>query len=269
MRTWFSRSNNAAYISRMPTTQRSSALEKALAVLEAVSDQPQAVGLPDLAVRLELPRQTVHRLLVQLERAGLVVRDPSRERFSVGPRLSRLAFGTLRSLNQAAPIRSILQDLVDEIGETCNIGVLDGLEYVYLQRIECQWPLRLHMEIGSRMDAHAVSGGKALLANLDPTLCQRLLRSRKLQAGTSHTVTRVAALEGQLARIRAQGFALNNQESMDGIVGAAVPIFDLKGNVLAAVGMQGPLPRLTLKACERHVPRMQQAAKRIAREWFE
>lgn len=253
----------------MPTTQRSSALEKALAVLEAVSDQPQAVGLPDLAVRLELPRQTVHRLLVQLERLGLVVRDPSRERYSVGPRLSRLAFGTLRSLNQAAPIRSILQDLVDEIGETCNIGVLDGLDYVYLQRIECDWPLRLHLEIGSRMGAHAVSGGKILLANLEPQLCQRLLRSRRLKASTSHTLTRVAELEAELARVRTQGFAVNNQENMDGIVGAAVPVVDPKGIVLAAVGTQGPLPRLTLKACQRHVPRMRQAAERIARLWFE
>lgn len=248
---------------------RLSALDKALAVLEAVSDQPQAVGLPDLAARLELPRQTVHRLLGQLERAGLVVRDPSRERYSVGPRLSKLAFGTLRSLNQAAPIRSILQDLVDEIGETCNVGVLDGLDYVYLQRIECDWPLRLHVEIGSRMGAHCVSGGKVLLAHLEPKRCQRLLRSRKLKADTPHTLTRVSELEAELAKVRALGFALNNQEHLDGIVGAAVPVIDPKGNVLAAVGMQGPLPRLTLKACERSVPRMRRAAERIARVWFE
>jgi DNA-binding IclR family transcriptional regulator len=246
-----------------------SAIEKALAVLEAVSDQPQAVGLPDLAVRLELPRQTVHRLLGQLERAGLVVRDPSRERYSVGPRVAKLSFATLRSLNQAAPIRSILQDLVDEIGETCNVGVLDGLDYVYLQRIECDWPLRLHMEIGSRRSAYSVSGGKVLLAHLDAKLCRRLLRSRKLRPATSHTLVRVAELEAELAKIRELGFALNDQEYMDGIVGAAVPVIDPKGNVLAAVGMQGPLPRLTVVACEKSVPRMRHAAKRIARVWFD
>ena len=247
----------------------SSAIEKALAVLEAVSDQPQAVGLPDLAARLELPRQTVHRLLGQLERAGLVMRDPSRERYSVGPRLAKLSFATLRSLNQAAPIRSILQDLVDEIGETCNIGVLDGLDYVYLQRIECHWPLRMHMEIGSRMGAHCVSGGKVLLANLDAKLCQRLLHGRTLKPATSHTLIGVAELEAELANIRERGFALNDQENMDGIVGAAVPVIDPKGNVLAAVGMQGPLPRLTLETCERCVPPMRRAAERIARVWFD
>jgi DNA-binding IclR family transcriptional regulator len=260
--------SNAAFSSRMPEKHRPPAIERSLAVLEAILGHQQAVGLPDLSAWLGLPRQTVHRLLVQLERAGLVLRDPSRERYSAGPRLSRLAFATLRSLNQSAPVRSILKELVEDIGETCNIGVLDSLEYVYLQRIECDWPLRLHMELGSRMDAHTVSGGKVLLANLDAGLRGRLLRSRRLRASTPRTLTRISDVEAELAKIRAQGYALNDQERTEGIVGAAVPVFDSKGVAAAAVGMQGPLPRLTLEICERHVPRMQQAADRIARVWF-
>jgi IclR family transcriptional regulator, acetate operon repressor len=253
----------------MPNHQRSSALEKGLAVLQAVSDQQQPIGLPDLAARLGLPRQTVHRVLAQLENLKLVLRDPSRERYSVGPRLSQLALATLRSFNQSAPIRVILQDLVDDIGETCNVGVIDDLDYVYLQRIECQWPLRLHHDVGLRVPAHSVSGGKVLMASLDPTLSRRLLKSRKLKPSTSRTLTRVADLEAELVKVRAAGYALNDQERMDGIVGAAVPVLDPDGNVLAAVGMHGPLPRLTVRACERHVPRLRQAAARIARVWFD
>jgi DNA-binding IclR family transcriptional regulator len=227
------------------------------------------VGLPDLAARLGLPRQTVHRVLGQLEALRLIIRDRSRERYSVGPRLSKLAFVTLRSLNQSAPIRLILQDLVEDIGETCNIGVLDDLDYVFLQRIECKWPLRLQQDVGMRIAAHTVSGGKVLLAYLDPALCRRLLKAHKLKAATSHTLTSVADLEAEFARIRAAGFALNDQERLECIVGVAVPVFDPEGHVLAAVGMQGPLPRLTIKACERHVPRLQQTAERIARLWFD
>jgi DNA-binding IclR family transcriptional regulator len=253
----------------MARHSRSSALEKALAILEAVSDQSQAVGLPDLAARLKLPRQTVHRVLAQLEKLQLVTRDPTRERYSVGSKLSWLALETLRSLNQSAPIRVILHNLVDDIGETCNVGVLNDLDYICLQRIECQWPLRLHQEAGARLPAHTVSGGKVLLAHLDPALVRRLLRSRRLRASTPRTITRVAALEAELARVRAAGFALNDQERLVGIVGVAVPVFDPDGNVLAAVGMHGPLPRLTIRACERHVPRLRQAAEKIARVWFD
>jgi len=253
----------------MASNNRSSALEKALSVLEAVSDQSQAVGLPDLAARLGLPRQTVHRVLGQLETLRLIIRDRSRERYSVGPRLSRLAFVTLRSLNQSAPIRLILQDLVDDIGETCNVGVLDDLDYVFLQRVECKWPLRLQQDAGLRIAAHTVSGGKVLLAYLDPALSRRLLKAQKLKAATPRTLTSIADLEAELARIRTAGFALNNQERVEGIVGVAVPVFDPAGNVLAAVATQGPLTRLTIKACERHAPRLQQDAERIARVWFD
>jgi IclR family acetate operon transcriptional repressor len=253
----------------MPSNNRSSALEKALLVLEAVSDQPQSVGLPDLAARLGLPRQTVHRVLGQLEALKLIIRDRSRERYSVGPRLSRLAFATLRSLNQSAPLRLILQDLVDDLGESCNVGVLDDLDYVFLQLIECTWPLRLHQEVGTRIAAHTVSGGKLLLAYLDPALSRSRVKTRKLKAATSHTLTSLADLESEFERIRAAGYALNNQERIDGVVGVAVPVFDPAGNVLASVGMHGPLSRISMKTCERHVPRLQQAAERIARVWFD
>jgi IclR family acetate operon transcriptional repressor len=253
----------------MPTNSRSSALEKALSVLEAVSDQPQAVGLPDLAARLGLPRQTVHRVLSQLEALRLVIRDRSRERYSVGPRLSKLAFVTLRSLNQSAPVRLILQDLVDDIGETCNVGVLDDFDYVFLQLVECKWPLRLYQEVGTRIAAHTVSGGKLLLAYLDPALSRSLVKARKLKASTSHTLTSLNDLETEFARIRGAGFALNNQERIEGVIGVAVPVFDPDGNVLASVGMHGPLPRISMKICERHVARLQQAAERIARQWYE
>ena len=253
----------------MPNDNRSSALAKALSVLDAVCNQPQAVGLPDLAAQLGLPRQTVHRVLGQLETLKLVIRDRSRERYYVGPRLSKLAFVALRTLNQSAPVRVILQDLVDDIGETCNIGVLHDFDYVHLQRIECQWPLRMHQDIGTRMPAHTVPGGKVLLAYQAPALSRGLLKTRKLKAATQHTLTSVADLETEFERIRAVGFALNNQERMHGVVGAAVPVFDPGGAVLAAVGMHGPLPRLTVKACERHTPRLQQAAERIARAWYD
>jgi DNA-binding IclR family transcriptional regulator len=252
----------------MQNPQRSSALTKALAVLEAVADQPQAVGPSDLASRLNLARQTVHRVLAQLEHAGLVQRDPTRERYAIGPRQARLALTTLASKNQNTLTRVLLQGLVDELKETCNIGVLDALEYVYIARIESKWPLRTHLEAGSRMAAHAVSGGKLLLSELDPERRRSLLRSRKLQALTQHTITRVSELEAELDRARARGFAVSNEEFLDGIIGVAVPIKNPAGRTLAALAMHGPVMRLSLSACEAHVGRLLRAAERISRAWL-
>lgn len=244
-----------------------SALEKALAILQFIADQPQVVRTADLSAQLGYPRQTAHRVLRQLEEHDLVVR-PDREHVLVGPRLVKIAFGSLRSFNLSAPVRSALQELVEDIGETCNIGVLDGLDYVYLHRIEGRLPMRLQLAVGSRLEAHCVSGGKVLLANTEPRQRQRLLASRTLRAATQRTVTRIADLERQLQQVLADGFALNDQEYMKGIVGAAVPVFDRDGKVVAALGMQGQAPRVTVRACADHVPRLKQAAERIGAMWF-
>jgi DNA-binding IclR family transcriptional regulator len=242
-------------------------LGKALAVLRAVAEHPQGIGLPDLAASLSLPRQTVHRVLAQLRDNGLLLRDPVRERFTVGPRLIQLALTALGSNNPWAPVRAALQELVDEVGETCNIGVLEGLDYVYVDRIECQWPLRIHLEVGHRTPAHCISGGKVLLAHLEPELRGRLLRSRKLVARTSRSITRVSDLETELEKVRVRGYGTNDQENIDGIVAVAVPIMDARQRVVAALTMHGPLPRVTTQSCEAAVPRLQEAAQRIATAW--
>jgi DNA-binding IclR family transcriptional regulator len=247
--------------------QKLNVLGKALAVLQAVADHPLGVGLPDLAAKLGLPRQTVHRVLGQLRDSGLLLRDPVRERFSVGPRLIQLALSALGSNNPWAPVRQVLQELVDEIGETCNIGVLEGLDYVYVDRIECQWPLRIHLEVGYRTPAHCISGGKVLLAYLQPELRGRLLRSRKLVARTSRSITRVSDLEAELEKVRARGYGTNYQENFEGIVAVAVPVMDARERVVAALTMHGPLPRVTPEICEASVPRLQEAAQRIASAW--
>ena len=247
--------------------QRLSVLGKALAVLDAVTDHPHGIGLPDLAAKLSLPRQTVHRVLGQLQASGLLLRDPVRERFTVGPRLTRLSLAALGSNNRWAPVKAVLQELVDEVGETCNIGVLDGLDYVYIERIECEWPLRIHLEVGNRAPAHCLSGGKVMLAHLEPKVCARLLRSRKLVARTARTITRPADLEAAFEKVRSQDFGLNDQENFEGIVAVAVPVRDAQERVVAALTMHGPMPRLTLERCEATVPRLRQAAQRISRAW--
>jgi IclR family acetate operon transcriptional repressor len=247
--------------------QRLNVLGKAMAVLEAVTDHPQGIGLPDLAARLGMPRQTVHRVLVQLEEAGLLLRDKARERFTVGKRLTRLSLSALVCSNRWAPVREVLQELVDEVGETCNLGVLDGLDYVYVERIECAWPLRIHLEVGNRSPAHCLSGGKVLLAYLEPKHAARLLRSRKLTARTSKSITRVDDLEAELEVVRARGYGMNDQENFDGIVAIAVPVLDSNDNVVAALTMHGPVSRLSLEECEASVPRLKHVAHRISQAW--
>ncbi len=246
---------------------RLSALEKSLLVVEAIIDHPQPVSLPELTLRLGLPRQTIHRVLQQLTSLALIARIAASDRYTVGPRLSMLAFGTLRSRNQTAPVREILSELVAETGETCNIGVLDDFDFIYIERIECEWSLRVHLSAGSRVRAHSTSGGKVMLAFMDPEQRQKLLKSHKLESFTATTITSVAVLEKQFAQIRAQGFAINDREQNVGIVGVAVPILDAQGTALAALALHGPDSRITKESAVDFVPQLKLAAKKLAATW--
>lgn len=246
---------------------RGSALEKALLVLDAITEQPQPIGLPDISARIGLPRQTVHRILQQLDKVGLVSRDPSRDRYSVGPKLSRLALAALFSDNDKEPLRKVLRGLVDDVQETCNVGYLRGIDYIFLERIECDWQLRVHLQAGSSVPAYTSAAGKTILAHLAPEFRARLLNSVELKAVTENTITDVAELEKEFDRIREQGYATTVEEYTRGIAGVGVPIKFDDGRVTAALGTHGPLARLSRERAVSLVPRLQTAARDIAEIW--
>lgn len=244
-----------------------SALEKALAMIDAVLACPNPVSLPDLTERLGEARGTVHRRLQQLEDEGLLLRDP-RGHITVGPRLSALGLATLRSRNQGAPVRAVLREFVDEAQESCSIGVLDGLGYAVVEHWEAPRALRLQLAVGNRAPAHCLAGGKIMLADLDAELLKRLLATGKLPARTPKTITRRLALEAELVKVRKRGYALNDEEFLPDIVAMAVPIRDAGGRAAAGLTLHGSKPRLSLNACKRHLPGLQRTAERIARIWF-
>ena len=244
-----------------------SALNKALTVMELVTAHPQAVGLPELTAKIGLPRQSVHRILRQLEEQGLLIRDPANDRFSVGPRLSRLAIAALFSENHHLPTRAELTDVVKRTGESCNIGVLDGLDFVYLDRIETEQALRFHLEAGTHVPAHCTSGGKVLLAHLPELVRRDLLRSVKLKRYSDNTIIDPNGLEEELAEIRERGYSTNDEEWVAGVVGVAVPVVDSTGRAIAALACHAPVARTSLAKLESFVPIITKTARSLGRYW--
>ena len=213
--------------------QGGSALDKAVQVLGAVAEGGEPIGLADLTSQLGLPRQTVHRVVRQLESAGLIRRDFGRAQFTVGPRLLNLSLGTLATATHIAPMRAVLRNLVAHVGESCHVGVLDRDEVVYIERVECDWPLRLQLGPGSRVPVHATAIGKLLLAHMPSRMRKRILSAAPLEKLTERTVTDTSVLERELAQIRRRGYAVNVGENTLGLVGLAVPITNPAFKVVA------------------------------------
>ncbi|MDA0996639.1 MAG: IclR family transcriptional regulator [Proteobacteria bacterium] len=252
---------------KIPETN--SAIQKALSVLEVVAQEIRPLSVVDISAELGLPRQTVHRVIRQLEELDLLRKDPSRERYHIGERLLALALCTISSSQNTRRTHGILQGLVEEVKETCNIGMLDGHQIIYIDRVECDWPLRVQLKAGSHVPVHCTAIGKLLLAYQDKDAQDRLLRTSNLQKFTKYTITQPEHLEAQLDQIVAQGYSINNQEDAIGLIAMAVPVRDPQGDVVAGLAVHAPEPRFSIAKAIKQLPLFRQAAERIGQAMFE
>ena len=247
-----------------PTTTTNSTMLRGFAILEAVIAAKQSLSVTDLVEILKLPKPTVHRLTRQLEQEGLLSRELHSKRFIAGHRLRDFALGVLSNSMLRAPRHAILQALSDEVQETCNITMLDGNQIIYFDRVECNWPVRLHLAPGSRIPLHCTASGKLFLALMPTRQRQRLLASLSLQSYTERTLASVDTLQVALKRIAQNNLGVDNEEFIDGMVAIAAPVFDREGKICATVAIHAPTVRKTLPALHLHVPALRRAASDLS-----
>jgi DNA-binding IclR family transcriptional regulator len=158
----------------------------------------------------------------------------------------------------------ILRRLVSEVGETCNLSMLRKGELVYLDRVEAEWLLRLHLPAGTALPPHCSASGKLLLAFKPAAERAQLLEAMPLARFTDRTITSRQLLESELDRIVAAGYAVDNEEYVAGVACVAVPVRDASGDVVAAVAVHAATARLPLPRAIEFVPQLNDAAARIA-----
>ena len=252
----------------MESTFSNAAAVRAFRVLEEVARHENGCGLMRIAESVELPKQTVHRLVAQLQLAGLLVREPATRRVQLGNRAERFATDALINGPARRERHAILQGLVDSIGETCNLAALAGTDIVYLDRVETSWPLRLTLSPGSHVPLYATSSGKLLASLLPKPQRDRLFAQMTLRRFTEDTIVDRAALERELAETRRRRIGINRAEHLRGVYGVAVPVMIDRHRACAAVTVQAPSARLTLDELLAHVPRLREAAEAM-RSTFE
>jgi DNA-binding IclR family transcriptional regulator len=186
-------------------------------------------------------------MLVSLTRGGYVERDEASPRYRLGSRLVEFAGLRLQQTLIRANAHPILEQLVQETGETAFIGAVDGNRAVYIDRAESQHRLRVVGEIGAPVPLHATALGKALLAQMSPDRIRAVLES-PLRAYSRHTIVDPKRLAAQLDEIRARGVALSHGERDEFTVGVAAPVHGYPGMVVTAITVAGMIGRLDLEA---------------------
>jgi DNA-binding IclR family transcriptional regulator len=244
-----------------------SALAKAVQVIGifAASDQP--LSLAKVVEKSDLPRQTLHRILGQLVSIGLIIRAPRRDRYTIGPAMTRLATLSLMSLSLRPSVRTILDRLVEHTGETCQVGLLDQHEVVYIERSEGTSPLGLKLPVGSRIPVHCTALGKLLLAEQHKNVRRRIIHSTTLKRYTAKTVTDPDQLENLFTEIRSLGYSVNDEEWVEGMTAIAVPVRDDEKRAIMGLAVHAPLVRMPLSKALSYLPAIYESAEEIAKVW--
>lgn len=247
-----------------------------LALLEHIAAREGPHSLQALSDATALPKATMHRMLQQLEGAGLLQREGDGRQYGAGARLRRLAESLLLNSGLHGARHQVLRALVDELGESCNLTALAGGEVLYVDRVETAAPLRFYLQPGSRVPVHCSASGKLFLAQMPKAERERLLQATPLEAFTPATLTKPAALAAELARIEREGYALDREEFLPGLVCVAVPV---PPSATAAAGpagaghgqraalclaVQAPAMRMPVERAAQVLPALRRAAQALA-----
>jgi IclR family acetate operon transcriptional repressor len=248
---------DAALVGETPTL-------RLISLLELIASKDAFVSLQSLTQETGLPKPTLHRMLQQLEGAELLIRQADGRHFGTGARLRRLAENLLLNATQHGARHAVLRALADELGESCNVTTLSGNEIVYLDRVETTAPLRIYLHPGSRVPVHASASGKMILSQMPPGQRRKLLAHAPLQRHTPGTITDLEKLESQLVQIGQDGYAVDDEEFLEGLVCVAVLVPSTSGRSNLCVAVQGPAVRISPRHAPDLVPALERAAKAIA-----
>lgn len=228
-------------------------IERISAILDLVGENPQGMSIRGVSSQLGLPKGTVHRLLSSLTYFGYIRQDAVSRNYFLGLKLLDLAGLVASQLDFRKISEPLLHALADKSRETVHMVVWDQDEVVYIEKVEPPVEtggLRMASRVGSRNPAHSCAVGKVLLSYLSEDELTDFLARKELTARTPHTITDGTALRQELRAVRAQGYAVDDEENEKGIRCIGAPVLGETGRPVAAISVSGPAFRLTRKVIQ-------------------
>ncbi len=239
-------------------------LLRGLQVLSLFNRDTNALSLTEIKDAAGLNKTTAFRIISTLESVGYLERDPETKKYRPGLKVLQLGFTAIASLGFRQVARPYLRQLSLDVNETVSLSVLDGMDVVYVDRVRKQQIVGVVLGIGSRIPAHCGSMGKVMWSHLPPDELTRRL-DQTLAPCTLHSITDRAAFEEELAQVRQQGYALNNEELEIGLRAVAAPIWDHTNHVVAAINVTGSVRTISRqRMVEELAPKVRETAVQIS-----
>ena len=240
-------------------------LDRGLSVIRAFGAEHPRLTLSEVAAATGLSRAAARRFLHTLVHLGYM--HSSDGRFSLRPRILELGYAYLSSLTLPEVAMPHLEELVEQVHESSSVSELDGDDVVYIARVPTKRIMTVSISVGTRFPAYATSMGRVLLAYREDAWLDAYFETATFSHLTGHTITDAESLRQELKRIRAQGWALVDQELEQGLRSVAAPVRDSGGTVIAAVNVSTHAGRRSVDSITADLlPPLLDTARRIERD---
>ncbi|GAB7389102.1 IclR family transcriptional regulator [Bacillaceae bacterium] len=220
-------------------------VDRAMQLLKLVAQKKEGCGVTELSNQMDINKSSVYRILSTLVKHGLIEQDPVSGKYRLSFGILELASSLLESLDLRTQAYPYLLELEKATNEVIHLVVLDQGEVVYIEKLEGNETLRMHSKVGRRAPVHCTGVGKAILAYLPAHEVDGILEKHGMARHTERTITDKGVLLQELRKIRQRGYALDEEENELGIQCVAAPIFDHRGQVIAAISVSGPTVRMS------------------------
>lgn len=246
------------------TDSPSAAVERALTMLEIVAQENEGLSNAEISRKLQIPKSSASYLLKTLETRGYMTRDPESGKYRVGLKVLSLSRGALGGRDVRGIALPIMRHLMQQTGLTCHLAVLDGPDAVYIEKVEPEGFIRMDTWVGRRMRVHATSVGKAIVAYIPVEQLEGILRKSGMEKRTPKTITTAPRLLKELEKIRAQGYAVDDEENNLGARCVAAPVFDERGAIEASLGLSGTTQQVSPQTMPRILEALKDSARHIS-----
>jgi IclR family acetate operon transcriptional repressor len=247
----------------VPAAGGLTSVDNALWLLQLIGER-QALRVAEAADLLGVARSTAHRLLNALRRRDFVMQDRPNGAYRPGPALNAIGLAAISRIDIRRVARPVLEELQEKTRETVSLAVLEGATIRFVDCVESVRSVRVGNRTGVVRPAHASAVGKVILAQLPISEVERRYPDEDIPAGTPAALTDRRALLRELDEVRAQGYALNWEESAEGVSAVAVALRDTSGAPIAALGIAAPSSRMgSVEAVRAFAPLVLEASERV------
>lgn len=226
-------------VSKMTADNNVQSIDRALDIIEALSGESGGLGVTEIATRIGLHKSTAHRIITTMANRGYLTKNDSGN-YQIGLKLIEAVSCYINSLELQTEARPYIAKITGELGLTCHLGVLDGSEVVYIEKMDVFSNVRMYSQIGLHVHSYSSSLGKCLLSNYSSEDLRRIMSNCSFIKFTDKTISSIDELIADLDLVRKRGWGIDDEESEVGHRCVGSPIYDYRGDIIAAISASGP-----------------------------